>query len=417
MSRGALIKKLECDRQRGCQCADIATYDDMQVGRWFKSLQIECVHEGGFHQAMPSAYTHTRLQHDYTLSYHKFVHMSNEEAERLTAAGKKVGGCSVEGTKTLYLEHLEELEGLGGQKEGSNKEGNKEGNKEETEEAAKEANSLEGGYNACSLIKQEDKKEGASQQQLREVRRATFDAVLAAYSAHHTAAMQEWRQRMASIGASMEGGQYPWCAAERGTSSAGIKPPPSIVFEAVAGVGDTSESMAIVFREALATGRLFFVSWHLEGLSTASTPGTTAALSPVGFDWTVEAGITAGIVCPKTAPSPKAVSTSIDSMWVAGQWIPPEMQEVLANGYCQGWADKRHVLAEPYYLHSMLQPSDEVLQLMAPSMAQVGRRTCCSDQLLSMQLVVSAPVSAAHITVCTPTANTYTPPSSSSASG
>lgn len=56
----------------GLQCSAPDTFDDMQMGRWMRSLSTAAVHDDRFHQAQPQEYNEFELGQHALASFHKF---------------------------------------------------------------------------------------------------------------------------------------------------------------------------------------------------------------------------------------------------------------------------------------------------------------------------------------------------------
>jgi len=93
LSREGLKRKLAC---RHCSCPSDDMYDDMMMGKWFQSIEINAAHEEGFHQTTPENYHPTRLAQDKPLSFHKFVMDWDGKTESV----------SLEKTVEVYNKHL-----------------------------------------------------------------------------------------------------------------------------------------------------------------------------------------------------------------------------------------------------------------------------------------------------------------------
>eukprot|EP00930_Biecheleria_cincta_P057647 TRINITY_DN43547_c0_g1_i1.p1 TRINITY_DN43547_c0_g1~~TRINITY_DN43547_c0_g1_i1.p1 ORF type:complete len:528 (-),score=94.15 TRINITY_DN43547_c0_g1_i1:49-1581(-) len=70
LSGPALEKVVACD---WCSCASPSSPDDMTLGSWFRGLEVEAVHEEGFHQSEPNNYHQEVLRaSDPVISFHRY---------------------------------------------------------------------------------------------------------------------------------------------------------------------------------------------------------------------------------------------------------------------------------------------------------------------------------------------------------
>lgn len=112
----------------------------------------------------------------------------------------------------------------------------------------------------------------------------------------------------------------------------------AVVFKAVAGIGDSSEAMAWVFKHALSSGRLFFLDWQIEvtqpkdaapmswadGIASLRTRSNETLLR-----WDFATAVTDGLLCPQS-----------DVIRSNGMSYQDDGYTVVQQERCEGW-DRR----------------------------------------------------------------------------